>query len=983
MNNWGALAQTAAAAMMLNPIPTAVYWGPTYECIFNEAWLRSSRGRNAPELLGKRFKDAWPELWDKFKPLLDGVYYDGQRPFRTGEYLTVKNARGEKEECYFNIALFPIIDPETGFAEGVAEIAFEQTEVIINARRTDTLTRLQQNLRPVSQNLEDNEYWASLVATFDQNPEDSPLLIVYKTASVSDDTVQNLQHVFGVPRGGSFAPYMCCVSGPVQRRSPGVFNAEMRKAKEQNAVIIKDVRNECSLKEVSPRGFREAPTHVAVMAVKDKMQATKGFVILGLNPRRPLDAGYKRWLNSIKDELENSASAAWCRQQELLRTVRQGGPGTLKSVNMDLHAQLQQKTAELHKSETFFAQTTEQLPCGIALINLEGRVCYSNAAARELFRVKTDKELDDGWRQLIYYKDAARACSSLEIGQCLKPGYLRRIEYRIGNDNGPQGWRYWVASTTIPQVDSYTGKIARFMVQLVDITSHKKVVEYERQLSTQQVERRKQQEIFIDMFSHELRNPFSATLQSADAIIAALKDRTADTSLKECLESAETIVVCVRHQMRIIDDVLTLSKLESMALSVVPTSIRIEESIVQMMNMFKNELASKCISCTYAISPSWQELGLTWVLVDPARFSQILINLLTNAIKFTAQQPGRRQIIVELGASVERPTHDGNVAYHVFSPPNPGNPHPDDIYLQLKVTDTGIGISTKYQNKLFGRFEQVPKTHITYGGSGLGLFISRRLCRLQGGEIGVKSSEGNGSSFAFFIKAQRTTPPEKKPESPEKTDSKKHYNVLIVEDNRVNSTVLSRQLTKAGCTCHVAMNGKDAIEFLKSTTFATSPQPPVHPSKSAHAGPSTPDSTLPVFPIPLDIVLMDLAMPVMDGNTATRKIREMTSKGELNDHVPIVGISANAREEVVKGMQTAGMDDAVEKPFGIADVLGRFQEVFALLGQKNPETAEEAEGVKEEDGSGGDENEEGSEGKKEKRGITWRWKPRVKKSPFV
>ena len=284
------------------------------------------------------------------------------------------------------------------------------------------------------------------------------------------------------------------------------------------------------------------------------------------------------------------------------------------------------------------------------------------------------------------------------------------------------------------------------------------------------------------------------------------------------------------------------------------------------------------------------------------------------------------------------------------------------------MQDTGRGLTKEEKRRLFGRFSQAtPRTHAQYGGSGLGLFISRQLTELHGGQIGVGSEAGVGSNFAFYIRCRRTTGPPNMPKlhreltptatpvqmlkdrlpirvasmapdnsvpSPTRKDIDwKHIHILIVEDNVVNQKVLSRQLAKLGCNVTIAEHGGYALAHIEKTQFW-------------HGCEQTGNI--------LTIVLMDLEMPVMDGLTCVKAIRELEQQGKIIKHIPVIAVTANVRSELVAVAKASGMvshhvysdrsfvcitrvwteltpllqDDMVSKPFRIPELMAKMSEVL-------------------------------------------------------
>ena len=295
------------------------------------------------------------------------------------------------------------------------------------------------------------------------------------------------------------------------------------------------------------------------------------------------------------------------------------------------------------------------------------------------------------------------------------------------------------------------------------------------------------------------------------------------------------------------DDVLVLSKVDANLIEIAPVDTRPQDLVGSALRMFAAELAANNAEMSFVTEQSFTDLEVDRVFLDPSRLMQVLINLCTNAIKFT-NDSSVRNITISLGASIMEPIQSSygiqylqrtveNKMVDPTSRQDWGSGEP--LFLHFQVKDTGRGMTTEEMKLLFKRFSQTShRTHTQYGGSGLGLFIARLLTQLQGGDIGVASTPEHGSTFAFYIKVRRVIPPvdpitvptilpttnlaaaleaKKNGAHPTVARNCSEFAVLVVEDNLVNQKVLGRQLRNVGFTVHIANNGREAIEFLKDT----------------------------------------------------------------------------------------------------------------------------------------------------------------------
>ena len=573
----------------------------------------------------------------------------------------------------------------------------------------------------------------------------------------------------------------------------------------------------------------------------------------------------------------------------------------------------------------------------------------------------------------------------------------------------------WVLATFMP-VKGSDGVTRSFTGCLSDVSLQKWQLGRERKRKEEVLESKRQQDNFIDMTSHEMRNPLSAIIHCADAIQSSLvraselqnerpmtpglegdddaKEEEPQKEAKlidESIENAEIIVTCAQHQKRIVDDILTMSKLDSKLLAVTPHTVDAVEIVHDVVKMFEAEARRHEIDISTKVDQSFYDTDLDFLDFDPSRVKQVLINLLTNAIKFTK---GRITPKIDVVVKASRAPPDQGVLDVQFIPRAQSEEadyeqpelrgRSDPVYLMFEVTDTGQGISDEEMQKLFNKFVQAStKTHIHYGGSGLGLFISKRLTELQNGAIGVSSRPGVGSTFAFYIEAFRpseqdlaearaqaaaaavinsrdevesvnsgtTGSQSRHAPGAEARFSHRHQSVggnvridgvLVVEDNIINQQIVKRGLVSRGFTVDVANHGLEALEKLYQSADAARQRFNDRPPTATFVAPMAPGAAKkkPKAPVIINLVLMDVEMPVQDGLTCARQIRRMEMGGEVlapsGGRIPIIAVSANARPEQIAEAKAAGCDDVLVKPYHMAELIEKMQVVVRKIGGLTP-----------------------------------------------
>lgn len=379
--------------------------------------------------------------------------------------------------------------------------------------------------------------------------------------------------------------------------------------------------------------------------------------------------------------------------------------------------------------------------------------------------------------------------------------------------------------------------------------------------------------VFLANLSHEIRTPMNAII----GMTQLAKRSENPEEIKKCITQID---VSSKHLLGLLNDVLDISKIDDGKLYLTQEPFHLRETV----EMLYNSVAQNAKDKNQNLSVVFHDAKTFHIRGDAIRLSQVLLNLLTNAIKFT---PAGGSISLDIREI---------------------NREKDRVFIKFSVTDTGIGISQEAVRRIFTPFEQGDNSiSRKYGGTGLGLAISQRIVEIMGGKILVDSTVNRGSSFSFFLWFDIDVRQESgQPESPARETETQMpdltgKNVLVVDDIDINREIVIALLEDTGARFYQAEQGKQAVEMISESETGF-----------------------------YDLVLMDVQMPEMDGYTATRTIRKLERADA--EKIKIIAMTANVLKEDVQEAVASGMNGYIGKPVEYETALAMIQQV---LSEKN------------------------------------------------
>lgn len=519
-------------------------------------------------------------------------------------------------------------------------------------------------------------------------------------------------------------------------------------------------------------------------------------------------------------------------------------------VTIDITEQRKANEA-LVESKRVFETLAALSPAGIFRANAAGECTYYNNAWLTLSGLSPEKALGNGWADALHKDDRIRVLQ--EWQDCVARRETYRSEFRFSR---PDGQISWVDVIATPETDE-DGKLIGYIGVNMDI-SNRKILERQLISAMKNAEAAAvSKSNFLANMSHEIRTPMNGVLGFAELLLETGLDETQRKYAQLIADSGQAM-------MRLLNDILDISKVEAGQMNIVREPVQLRHVVDSCLKLLSANAAQKGLSLEVEYGDDVPD----HIIGDGLRIRQVLLNLIGNAIKFTLAG----KVTVSVSAVMDRSGKKAD--------------------LSINVRDTGVGIPASRIEAIFQPFEQADDSTVRkFGGTGLGLTISRQLVRLMGGELSVKSTAGHGSCFRIDLPSVEIgtagalrTAIGSGSENGASRSKVKGIRILLAEDHDVNQLLIRSMLEQEGYIVDVAVDGTQAHEKVVRTKGGTN---------AYH------------------VVLMDIQMPEMDGFEATRLIR---ASGIDRKTLPIIALTANAYAEDIAACQKAGMQAHIAKP---------------------------------------------------------------------
>ena len=516
---------------------------------------------------------------------------------------------------------------------------------------------------------------------------------------------------------------------------------------------------------------------------------------------------------------------------------------------LDMERKREETQQELIKKEEFIDKIALLSPNIIYVIDIEKWVnIFHNKQIWNILGYTDDDlmpERDSLFLKIINDQDLLTFRKHYShIRQSVKDGEVVEKEFRLKHIDGSE---VWIITREVPFKRNSKGDVQEVLGTAIDITRRKFMENELIRAKKDAEEALRIKSDFLSTMSHEIRTPMNAIIGFTDLLLTSNFSGQDQQYLNTIKYSADNLMV-------ILNDILDFSKIEAGKFDLENFEFDLKEKLGYLQKTFEVKAKEQNIEMTFHLDENVPD----FLIGDAYRLNQILVNLLGNALKFTAVG------FVRLSVKVEKD-------------------HGDHVDLNIEVSDSGIGISEDKLILIFDSFSQVHQNNATkyFGGTGLGLTITRKLTELMNGSITAKSQLGMGATFCVFLNFKKSLKPLLKPSINVSMDfSLKGYRILAAEDILANQILLKHLLKKWGAEFIICNNGQEVLDALETQEF--------------------------------DLILMDIQMPVMDGITAMKTLRKSLPK---HANVPVIAFTADTFAESTPEIAECFFNDFVTKPF--------------------------------------------------------------------
>jgi PAS domain S-box-containing protein len=873
---------------MQSPFALAYHEGPDFRLnIINEKSLQTI-GKTLKEVIGKTPQEVVPDAKEQgFIALLEQVYHTGIA-FEVKEMQMTIVKEGVTHHSWWDFTYTPISDAN-GHVEGIISVGIEVTDKLLANEKISESEKQFRNLveqAPVALCFFKGDNFVVEVAnekqlqltgrTKEQVMNIPAFTSIPETAERYQDIVEGVYKT-GIPFIAKESPFTILHDGKAvttyinfilepfynaEHKIEGVFSVtsevteqvlarkkieesenEIRKIKEQLELSLTagkiglwhwDVKTDelqwsNEQKEMYGMGQSEELNGLAQIQSFILPEDWERIVKNIQGPNIVLDQEY-----DFRIKRKNDGEIRWLKSKSKVLLDENGNIESISGVNIDISEQVYAMN-EIKESENRFRTMADASPVFIWTIDANGLASYYNKTFLDFIGISAEEDISN-WGKIVHPDDVPSILDTMK--RSIAEHHFHGLECRLLRADGQ--WR-WALAQGNPRMGA-NNEFLGFVGSSIDITERKlfenKLIEANE--LAENVAKSKQQ--FLSNMSHEIRTPMNAIVGFTNVVLKTTLDEKQKEYINAIKASGESLLV-------LINDILDLAKVDAGKMVFQHTPFKLSDCMTTILHLFDLKIKEKNIALVKEYDATIPEV----LLGDPVRLQQILMNLISNALKFTEHG----QIMVRarvLNEDNERAT------------------------IEFTISDTGIGIAKNKLNDIFGAFEQAHlNSSLSYGGTGLGLAIVKQLVEHQGGSVSVHSKEGEGSAFGFVLSFEKTEGEAVTKSATEETPTLKNLNILVAEDVKLNQLLIRILLEDFGVDVDIVDNGKIAIEKLKTTHY--------------------------------DIILMDLQMPEMNGFEATAYIRN-----QLKSKIPIIALTADVTTVDVEKCKAVGMNDYISKP---------------------------------------------------------------------